>query len=129
MRMVILIPARGSRGMDSYQKRKRLRRKIIPEKVGLRIQLFLFLLLAKTFDLSSDKSEKRRIARIKEKLANTTCFACREKGHAAKECPRMKTDDMPEKISARGSAVICYRYAVDHQYNNQRMLLTLCLST
>ena len=32
-------------------------------------------------------SEKRRLKRIQERNADTICFACREKGHAARDCP------------------------------------------
>ena len=43
--------------------------------------------------------------RIEEKQATTTCFACREKGHAAKNCPKATTED------GKGKSVgICYRY-------------------
>lgn len=34
-----------------------------------------------------DRREDRRIKRINEKMQSTTCFACRGKGHAAKDCP------------------------------------------
>ncbi|PFH53693.1 hypothetical protein AMATHDRAFT_137080, partial [Amanita thiersii Skay4041] len=58
-------------------------------------------------------SEKRRLKRIDEKKAQTTCFACREKGHTAKECPstakegganRDRGKDGGEKVVG-----ICYR--------------------
>jgi zinc finger CCHC domain-containing protein 9 len=56
-------------------------------------------------------SEARRRKRISEKLAETTCFACREKGHAAKDCPTAqkstKDDDVDEK--ATNVVGICYR--------------------
>ncbi|KAJ7282944.1 hypothetical protein C8J57DRAFT_1433313 [Mycena rebaudengoi] len=32
-------------------------------------------------------SEQRRLKRIEERNAATTCFSCREKGHAARDCP------------------------------------------
>ncbi|KAJ3808111.1 hypothetical protein F5876DRAFT_46719 [Lentinula aff. lateritia] len=33
-------------------------------------------------------SERRRLQRIAEKNADTTCFSCREKGHCARDCPK-----------------------------------------
>ena len=32
-------------------------------------------------------SERRRLKRIQERNVNVICFACRAKGHAAKDCP------------------------------------------
>ncbi|EAU90882.1 zinc knuckle family protein [Coprinopsis cinerea okayama7 len=62
-------------------------------------------------------SEKRRLARIKERLANTTCFVCREKGHAARDCPRASelaaaAGEPPaegKKPAASSVVGICYR--------------------
>ncbi|KAK7059101.1 hypothetical protein VNI00_001726 [Paramarasmius palmivorus] len=47
-------------------------------------------------------SESRRLKRIAERDAGTTCFACREKGHSAKYCP--KSVDGGQK-----NVGICYR--------------------
>ena len=56
-------------------------------------------------------SEARRRKRIDQKLVETTCFACREKGHAAKDCPTVqkstKEDDGEDK--ATNVVGICYR--------------------
>ncbi|KAM6491838.1 zinc knuckle family protein [Amanita muscaria] len=50
-------------------------------------------------------SESRRLKRIQDKRADTTCFVCREKGHAAKECRTAGKNEMEA-----GSVVgICYR--------------------
>ncbi|KAI5114601.1 hypothetical protein M0805_004367, partial [Coniferiporia weirii] len=56
-------------------------------------------------------SEKRRQKRIQEKQLNTTCFACREKGHAARDCPTVKSGDSGDGASAKQSSRvgICYR--------------------
>ena len=60
--------------------------------------------------------EQRRLKRIQEKLAVTTCFACREKGHAAKDCPKASTltsegDEGAEaNPQLRNSVGICYRW-------------------
>jgi zinc finger CCHC domain-containing protein 9 len=47
----------------------------------------------------ADKSEQRRVGRIENKNASTVCFACRQKGHAARECPNVllaaQTPDAP----------------------------------
>ncbi|KIM75942.1 hypothetical protein PILCRDRAFT_46025, partial [Piloderma croceum F 1598] len=57
-------------------------------------------------------SELRRQKRISERQADTTCFACRKKGHAAKDCPISRLDDSLE--DEEGSKVVsgvgmCYR--------------------
>ena len=57
-------------------------------------------------------TEARRRKRINQKLVETTCFACREKGHAAKDCPTAQksteeNDDGEEK--ATNVVGICYR--------------------
>ncbi|KAK7468747.1 hypothetical protein VKT23_003250 [Stygiomarasmius scandens] len=49
-------------------------------------------------------SEKRRLKRIDEKKAVTTCFACREKGHSAKDCPKAKGGNQSNKAVG-----MCYR--------------------
>ncbi|KAF8678261.1 Phosphoribosylformylglycinamidin [Rhizoctonia solani] len=66
----------------------------------------------KVDDLSrKQSSESRRLKRIDERRKDTTCFACREKGHAAKECPKANldvTDD--DALSVKKYIVgICYR--------------------
>lgn len=50
-------------------------------------------------------TETRRLKRISQKHVQTTCFACREKGHAAKDCPKSEG-------AAKGapSVGICYRF-------------------
>jgi zinc finger CCHC domain-containing protein 9 len=56
-------------------------------------------------------SENRRQKRIDEKMAGTICFACRAKGHAAKDCPVTKRMANGEGNSAKSKGVvgICYR--------------------
>lgn len=57
----------------------------------------------------SDKAaatEQRRIRRIDERNADTTCFACRQSGHTARDCPNAVS--VEEGKSAVG---ICYRCA------------------
>jgi zinc finger CCHC domain-containing protein 9 len=63
----------------------------------------------------AEQSELRRQKRISERQADTICFACRKKGHAAKDCPNSRLDDSLEDEA--GSKVvpgvgICYRYGV-----------------
>lgn len=40
----------------------------------------------------AQRSESRRQKRIAEKYADTTCFACREKGHTARDCPTIRNE-------------------------------------
>ena len=61
-----------------------------------------------------EASENRRRRRMTERHANTTCFACREKGHAVQDCPKIADGSIkpPEKksgFSATGVVGICYR--------------------
>ncbi|KAF8894327.1 hypothetical protein CPB84DRAFT_1816117 [Gymnopilus junonius] len=51
--------------------------------------------------------EARRLKRIQQKNVDTTCFVCREKGHAARDCPTAKNTAEGEK-SAKVVG-ICYR--------------------
>jgi hypothetical protein len=37
----------------------------------------------------AQRSEDRRLSRQNTKHSGTTCFACRSKGHAAKDCPNV----------------------------------------
>ncbi|KAJ1304774.1 hypothetical protein OPQ81_005910 [Rhizoctonia solani] len=63
-------------------------------------------------ELSRKKSsEARRLKRIDERRKDTTCFACREKGHAAKDCPKSRLDEIDgDALPAEGKLVgVCYR--------------------
>ncbi|KXN81456.1 hypothetical protein AN958_04567, partial [Leucoagaricus sp. SymC.cos] len=54
----------------------------------------------------------RRQKRIQERSVGTTCFACREKGHAAKDCPNVKSNSGEEDAfqgKGRSLVGICYR--------------------
>ncbi|KAI0049864.1 hypothetical protein FA95DRAFT_1581497 [Auriscalpium vulgare] len=55
-------------------------------------------------------SEQRRLKRLADRHANTICFACRESGHAAKDCPSF-TAEKPGSGKGKGKDVvgICYR--------------------
>lgn len=74
-----------------------------------RIQFFTHLFTAA-------RSEKRRLKRIKELRADTTCLACRKKGHLAKECPEAATalerDNKTGSATVKDTLGICYRYAI-----------------
>lgn len=37
----------------------------------------------------AQRTEERRQGRVEDRNSNTTCFACRAKGHAAKDCPNV----------------------------------------
>ncbi|KAJ7452342.1 hypothetical protein B0H11DRAFT_286676 [Mycena galericulata] len=49
-------------------------------------------------------SELRRQKRIEERNAATTCFACRSKGHSARDCPSAQSDGKSKSVVG-----ICYR--------------------
>ncbi|KAG6919337.1 hypothetical protein DXG01_006883 [Tephrocybe rancida] len=53
-------------------------------------------------------SEWRRQKRIDEKFKATTCYACRQRGHAAKDCPN--AEKLPSEDGQKAHLVgICYR--------------------
>ncbi|KAI0663034.1 hypothetical protein C8Q70DRAFT_955538 [Cubamyces menziesii] len=59
-------------------------------------------------------SEQRRVKRIQDRNADTTCFACREKGHTARDCTKSLAADAldGEKSgtkAGRDAVGICYR--------------------
>lgn len=58
-------------------------------------------------------SEARRQKRTQQRFSDTTCFACREKGHAAKDCLNAKiaggVDGAETKSGGKGMVGICYR--------------------
>ena len=61
-------------------------------------------------------SDTRRLKRKAVRRANTTCFACREVGHSAKDCPSIQpdTNGIGEGAQkAKNLIGICYRYASD----------------
>ncbi|KAH7888922.1 hypothetical protein F5I97DRAFT_1803135 [Phlebopus sp. FC_14] len=59
------------------------------------------------------RTEQRRLKRTADRQANTTCFACREKGHAARDCPKAtegKEDgDASSKKNTNKVVGMCYR--------------------
>ncbi|KAG1752863.1 hypothetical protein EDB19DRAFT_970532 [Suillus lakei] len=58
----------------------------------------------------AQRSESRRQKRIAEKYADTTCFACRQIGHTARDCPTIRNETRGNGGAARQSTVgICYR--------------------
>lgn len=53
----------------------------------------------------------RRQKRIQGRVADTICFACREKGHAAKDCTNVKCQGMNSGMDKEKKfAGLCYRY-------------------
>ena len=69
--------------------------------------------------MEQSSSEKRRLKRIRERNAYTICFACREKGHAAKDCPSNnavlegeednRNDSKNKPILGKDAVGLCYR--------------------
>ncbi len=62
-------------------------------------------------------SEQRRVKRINDRQSDTICFACREKGHAARYCTNTIAADALEgeqrkSKSGRDTVGICYRSVV-----------------
>ncbi|KAI9463673.1 hypothetical protein BJY52DRAFT_1202944 [Lactarius psammicola] len=67
---------------------------------------------AKTAADRAAASETRRLKRKAERHANTTCFACREVGHSAKDCPSIQPDTNGTGDGAtktKNLVGICYR--------------------
>lgn len=60
---------------------------------------------------ASSASEARRLKRIEQKLSETTCFACREKGHPARDCPKANQggEDQVGRHKTSVSIGLCYR--------------------
>ncbi|EUC64054.1 zinc knuckle protein [Rhizoctonia solani AG-3 Rhs1AP] len=58
-----------------------------------------------------ESSEARRLRRVDERRKDTVCFACREKGHAAKECPKSNLDETAGDALPTGNNLVgvCYR--------------------
>lgn len=73
------------------------------------INYLSFIVLGIEASVRAAQSEVRREKRTAEREANTTCFACRQNGHAAKNCPVVDSAN-PEKLNGRVIVGICYRY-------------------
>ncbi|CAL1706267.1 unnamed protein product [Somion occarium] len=61
-------------------------------------------------------SERRRLKRQDDRHVNTTCYACRETGHAARDCPATLGNDPSDPVKegksgkpAARAVGICYR--------------------
>ena len=52
------------------------------------------------------RTEQRRLKRVSDRHPDTVCFACREKGHAAKDCPKAGGEGQKNVNTAVG---MCYR--------------------
>ncbi|KZT58856.1 hypothetical protein CALCODRAFT_494304 [Calocera cornea HHB12733] len=59
-------------------------------------------------------SEQRRLARIADRQSDTVCFACRQTGHAIRDCPNASSTasggetTRPGKVALKGET-LCYR--------------------
>ncbi|KAG5729773.1 hypothetical protein E4T56_gene935 [Termitomyces sp. T112] len=87
-RIILETQARAADGTLSKSAKKKMREKTKKEKV-----------------LSI--SNWRRLKRINERVEATTCYACRQKGHAAKDCPN--TEKLNEDGQNAKIVGICYR--------------------
>lgn len=58
---------------------------------------------------NQERSAHRREKRIVEREATTRCFACREIGHSAKDCPKEKEQRREGSDQMNGGIVCCYR--------------------
>lgn len=56
------------------------------------------------------RTEQRRTKRIADRQADTVCFACRAKGHAAKDCPGVAGEGGEHQKNANTMVGICYRF-------------------
>ena len=62
-------------------------------------------------------SEQRRVKRINDRQSDTICFACRERGHTARDCTNTIAADaldgeQSKSKSGRDTVGICYRSVV-----------------
>ncbi|KAF8444855.1 hypothetical protein L210DRAFT_3531192 [Boletus edulis BED1] len=55
------------------------------------------------------RTEQRRLKRISDRLVDTVCFVCREKGHAAKTCPKAGGEGGEGRNNANTVVGLCYR--------------------
>jgi len=55
------------------------------------------------------KTEARRQKRVDERSMTTTCFACREQGHTARDCPKSLASDGGQGMVTANAVGICYR--------------------
>jgi Zinc knuckle len=72
------------------------------------LSLYLFrsfvALKSRTRSAKAAATEHRRIRRIEERNAGTTCFACRQSGHSARDCPNAVSVEEGKNIVG-----MCYR--------------------
>ncbi|KAG6849643.1 hypothetical protein H0H93_006647 [Arthromyces matolae] len=99
--------ARATEGTLSKSAKKKLREKAIKEKKTLS---------------PVEIREKRRLQRIEEKKQATTCYACRQNGHSAKDCPN--TDRPGEDQKQTQLVGICYRFASPPPEMNENLKVT-----
>lgn len=106
--------------VDDDGKRKRSRGAIRAERRRIRGSLLPKpprLLNASSFldaQTRKEDSERRRVKRKDQRTVDTICFACREKGHAARECtkalkPTEEGGEAKRKNVAKSAVGICYR--------------------
>ncbi|KAF8557687.1 hypothetical protein OG21DRAFT_234877 [Imleria badia] len=55
------------------------------------------------------RTEQRRLKRVSDRQADTVCFACREKGHAAKDCPKTGGEGEEGHKNVNTVVGMCYR--------------------
>ena len=56
------------------------------------------------------RTEQRRLKRISDRQGNTVCFACRENGHAARDCPKAGGGNGNNRKNVNTAVGMCYRF-------------------
>lgn len=56
------------------------------------------------------RTEQRRLKRMLDRQVDTVCFACREKGHAAKDCPGAGRESGEGHKNVKTVVGMCYRF-------------------
>ena len=74
-----------------------------------------------------EKTEYRRKKRIAQRQDHTICFACRQKGHPAANCPviRNSTTEGNSPNAPKTLIGVCYRYVLHYTHTSRTVLFML----